>query len=123
MAYDGLPSSIGSDFGNIAVYVAPGPKVGDAAIVKILPYPLANIVLKGTVKTISGKNNAIQLNRTTENNREILSISGTLGVKSEPVTIYRSVGNPNLTTANLLAAFLKQAGISLGKLNLNQPAC
>lgn len=119
VAYDGLPSSIGSDFGNIAVYVAPGSKVGDAAIVKILPYPLANIVLKGTVKTISGKNNAIQLNRTTENNREILSISGKLGVKSEPVTIYRSVGNPNLTTANLLAAFLKQAGISLnGKIKL-----
>lgn len=53
----------------------PGSKVGDAAIVKILPYPLANIVLKGTVKTILGKNNAIQLNRNTENNREILSIS------------------------------------------------
>lgn len=40
-------------------------------------------------------------------------------MKSDPVTIYRSVGNPNLTTANLLAAFLKQAGISLnGKIKL-----
>ncbi len=119
VAYDGLPSSIGSDFGNIAVFIAPGSKVGDAAIIKILPYTLANIVLKGTVKTVWGKNNAIQLSRSTQNDHEILSISGTLGVKSESVTIYRSVGNPNLTTANLLAAFLKQAGISLnGKIKL-----
>ena len=119
VAYDGLPSSIGSDFGNIAVFIAPGSKLGDAAVVKILPYALANVVLKGTVKTVWGKNNTIQLSRSTQNEHEILSISGTLGVKSEPVTIYRSVGNPNLTTANLLAAFLKQAGISLnGKIKL-----
>lgn len=119
VAYDGLPSSMGSDFGNIAVFIAPGTKIGDAAVVKILPYALANVVLKGTVKTVWGKNNAIQLSRSTQNDHEILSISGTLGVKSEPVTIYRSVGNPNLTTANLLAAFLKQAGISLnGKIKM-----
>lgn len=119
VAYNGLPSSIGSDFGNIAVFIAPGSKIGDAAVVKILPYALANVVLKGAVKTVWGKNNTIQLSRSTHNEHEILSISGTLGVKSEPVTIYRSVGNPNLTTANLLAAFLKQAGISLsGKIKL-----
>lgn len=119
VAYNGLPSSIGSNFGNIAVFIAPGSQVGDAAVIKILPYALDNIVLKGTVQTVSGKNNAIQLSRITQNNQEILSISGKLGVESEPLTIYRSVGDPNLTTANLLAAFLKQAGIHLnGKIKL-----
>ncbi|MEN9916365.1 MAG: D-alanyl-D-alanine carboxypeptidase/D-alanyl-D-alanine-endopeptidase [Pseudomonadota bacterium] len=119
VAYNGLPSSMGSDFGNIAVFIAPGSKIGDVAIVKVLPYPLDNILLKGAVRTVSGKNSTIQLSRNTQNDREILSISGTLGVKSEPITIYRSVGNPNLTTANLFVAFLKHAGISLnGKIKL-----
>lgn len=119
VAYNGLPSSIASDFGNIAVFIAPGSKIGDAAIVKVLPYALANIVLKGTIKTVSGKNNAIQIIRTTQNDREILNISGKLGIKNEPITIYRSVSDPNLTTANILATFLKRAGISFnGKIKL-----
>jgi serine-type D-Ala-D-Ala carboxypeptidase/endopeptidase (penicillin-binding protein 4) len=113
VAYDGLPSSAGTDFGNIAVYVSPGTKVGDAAVIKILPYALDNIVLKGVVQTVSGKDNIIQLNRVTQNNKEILIISGKLGVQSKPLTIYRSVGDPNLTTGALLIAFLKEAGISL----------
>ncbi len=112
VAYDGLPSSSGTDFGNIAVYILPGPKLGDAAVVKILPYPLVNFVLKGSVQTISGKNNNIRLNRITHNKQEILIISGQLGLQSKPLTIYRSVGDPNLTTANLLSAFLQEADIS-----------
>lgn len=111
-AYDGLPCSSGTDFGNIAVYISPGPKMGDAAIIKIIPYALNNIVLKGAVQTISGKNNSIRLSRITQNKQEILIISGQLGVQSKPLTIYRSVGDPNLTTANLLSAFLQQADIS-----------
>ncbi|MGC1854218.1 MAG: D-alanyl-D-alanine carboxypeptidase/D-alanyl-D-alanine-endopeptidase [Candidatus Aquirickettsiella sp.] len=113
VAYDGLPSSSGTDFGNIAVYVAPGPKVGDAAIVKILPYALNNILLKGTVQTIFGKNNTIRLSRVTQNKQEILIISGQLGIHSNPLTIYRSVGAPNLTTASLLLAFLKAVNINV----------
>lgn len=113
VAYNGLPSSSGIDFGNIAVYILPGLKIGDAGIVKILPYPLNNLLLKGTVQTISGKTNTIQLIRVTQNKKEILTISGKLGVESKPVTIYRSVGDPNLTTAALLTAFLKESGISL----------
>lgn len=72
-----------------------------------------NIVLKGVVQTVSGKDNIIRLNRVTQNNKEILIISGKLGVQSKPLTIYRSVGDPNLTTGALLIAFLKEAGISL----------
>lgn len=113
VAYNGLPSSSGTDFGNIAVYILPGLKVGDAAIVKILPYPLNNILLKGTILTIPGKTNTIQLIRITQNKKEILTISGKFGVKNKPITIYRSVGDPNLATAALLTAFLKESGISL----------
>lgn len=112
VAYDGIPSSSGTDFGSIAVYISPGPKVGDAAIVKILPYALNNLVLKGTVQTIFGKNNNIRLRRITRNKQEILIIAGQLGVESKPLTIYRSVGDPNLTSANLLSAFLQEADIS-----------
>ncbi|MEN9449619.1 MAG: D-alanyl-D-alanine carboxypeptidase/D-alanyl-D-alanine-endopeptidase [Pseudomonadota bacterium] len=112
VAYDGLPSSSGSDFGNIAIYISPS-KVGDAAIIKILPYSLNNIILKGSVQTISGKNNTIQLNRVTQNKQEILIISGQLGVQNKPLTLYRSVSDPNLTTANLLRAFLQAADIRL----------
>ncbi|OIZ95240.1 hypothetical protein A1D18_03880 [Candidatus Rickettsiella isopodorum] len=113
VAYNGLLTSSGTNFGNIAVTISPGLKVGDAAIVKIIPYALDNVVLKGSVHTISGKNNTIQLNRVTQNKKEILIISGQLGVLSKPLTLYRSVGDPNLTTANLLVAFLKKSGISL----------
>jgi len=119
VAYDGLPSSIGTNFGNISVFIAPGRKVGDAAIIKILPYALDNILLRGTVQTTSGKKNTIQISRSTQNKHEILTISGKLGVESKSVTIYRSVGDPNLTTASLLSAFLQEAGISLkGKTQL-----
>jgi D-alanyl-D-alanine carboxypeptidase/D-alanyl-D-alanine-endopeptidase (penicillin-binding protein 4) len=114
VAYDGLPSSIGSDFGNVSVYISPGLKVGDPALVKIVPYTLNNVFLRGSVQTIFGQNNAIQLSRVTQNKKEFLTISGKLGVQSKPVVIYRSVGDPNLNTAALLAAFLKEARISLG---------
>lgn len=119
VAYDGLPSPIGTNFGNISVFIAPGRRVGDAAIIKISPYRLDNILLKGVVQTISGKNNTIQISRVTQNKQEILTVSGKLGVESKPLTIYRSVGDSNLTTANLLSAFLQKAGISLnGKTQL-----
>lgn len=119
VAYDGLPSSIGTDFGNIAVFISPGSQVGDPAIVKILPYPLKNVLLKGKVLTSFGQNNSIRLNRVSKDKKEILTIAGNLGIKSNPVTIYRSVGDPNLTTAALVVAFLKQAGISLsGKVSI-----
>ena len=119
VAYDGLPSSTGTNFGNISVFIAPGRKAGDPAIIKISPYRLDNILLKGVVQTISGKNNTIQISRVTQNKQEILTVSGKLGVESKPLTIYRSVGDSNLTTANLLSAFLQEASISLnGKIQL-----
>jgi len=119
VAYDGLLSSIGTNFGNISVFIAPGRQVGDAAIIKILPYVLDNILLRGAVQTTFGKKNTIQISRITQNKHEILTISGKLGVESKSVTIYRSVGDPNLTTASLLSAFLQEAGISLkGKTQL-----
>ncbi|MFZ0218918.1 MAG: D-alanyl-D-alanine carboxypeptidase/D-alanyl-D-alanine-endopeptidase [Candidatus Aquirickettsiella sp.] len=119
VAYDGLPTSSGTDFGNIAVYISPGLKVGDIARVKIIPYALDNVLLKGTVQTIAGENNAIRFRRVTKNKKEILIISGQLGLQSKPMTIYRSVGDPNLITANLLAGFLKESGIVLnGKVHV-----
>ncbi len=108
-----MPSPIGTNFGNISVFITPGRKVGDAAIIKISPYRLDNILLKGVVQTFSEKNNTIQISRVTQNKQEILTVSGKLGVESKPLTIYRSVGDSNLTTANLLSAFLQEAGISL----------
>lgn len=113
VAYDGLPSSSGADFGNIAVTISPGSKIGDPADVKILPYPLGNVIVKGIARTIPGEKNTLQLNRITKNKKEILIISGKLGILNKPLTLYRSVGDPNLTTAALLTAFLKEAGIRL----------
>lgn len=113
VAYNGLPSSSGADFGNVAVTISPGLSVGDSAKVKILPYPLDNIVVKGVVQTLSGKTDTLQLSRVTQNKKEVLIISGQLGILNKPLKLYRSVGDPNLATAALLTAFLKEAGISL----------
>lgn len=113
VAYDGLPSSSGTNFGNIAVTISPGLKQGNFARIKILPYPLDNIIIKGVIQTVSGETNTVQLNRVTQNKKEILIVSGKLGLLNKPLILYRSVGNPNLTTANLLIAFLRKAGIHL----------
>ncbi len=110
-AYDASLSSAGTNFGTIAVTIRPGEKSGDLAEVKISPYALQNSFLVGKVMTRSGEGNVLQLTRTSKDRKETFLVSGTIGVKSEPVTLYRSVGNPNVATGALLKAFLRQAGI------------
>jgi len=113
VSYDSLPTSAGSNFSTVGVAIMPGEKAGDLAQIKILPYQLQNVRLDGNVITASGKNNTLQLHRLSQEGKEILTLSGTIGLKSAPVILYRSVGNPNRLTGALLKAFLKQAGISL----------
>lgn len=119
VSYDSLPSSGGTNFGTVAVSVFPGKKRGDLASVKILPYYLQNVHLNSKVITQSGQVNTLQLNRLSQGRKEIFTVSGAIGIKSGPVIFYRSVGDPNLASAALLKAFLKQAGIvTQGKISV-----
>ncbi len=111
VSYDGLPSSGGSNFATIAVSILPGQKVGDLASLSISPYPVQNAYIKGKVFTQTGKANTLQLNRLTQKGKEIITVSGTIGIQSNPVILYSSVGHPNVTTGVLLKSFLQQVGI------------
>lgn len=107
-SYDGLLSSAGSNFGTVAVSVFPGANIGMPAKISLIPTSLDNVFLFSHVVT-DNKNN-LQFTRESKNNRELLTISGTVATAA-PVTLYRSVGDPAQATAVLFKSFLQQAGI------------
>lgn len=109
-SFDGLLSSAGSNFGTLSVSIFPGTSVGVPAKISLIPAPLDNVMLYGHV--VTDKKNDLQLTRESKNNQELLTISGTIATPG-PVTLYRSVGNPDQATAVLFKSFLQQAGITI----------
>ena len=112
-AYSGLPSSAGSNFGTIGVSVFPSARVNTFSRNVIVPFPLSNVSLSGKVITANDKKNPLTLLRATQNNIEMLILSGAIKKDAAPLTLYRSVSNPDLLTGNLLKGFLNEAGIAL----------
>jgi D-alanyl-D-alanine carboxypeptidase/D-alanyl-D-alanine-endopeptidase (penicillin-binding protein 4) len=109
-SYDSLVSSAGSNFGTVAVSIFPDAKAGMPAKLALIPAPLETVALTGHVVTTDKSD--IQLTRNSKDDREWLTISGTIE-PSAPVTLYRSVGDPDLMTGALLKSFLQHAGVTV----------
>ena len=110
-SYNSQLSSTAINFGVLAVTVTP-KKNGQNAYLNMEPFLLPHFKIEGHVKTVSSeKNTHINLERLTKNGTDIFSIRGQIS-QTDPFTrIYRSVGQGELYTAEVLDAFLNSSGI------------
>lgn len=109
-SYDSLLNSSGSDFGAVGIGIFTPDNTQPQPLVTMVPFNLSNIVLNNYL-TISANTTKIHLIRQTKDDKEYLTLSGTISNLPKPLILYRSVGNPSILTGHLLRGFLAQQGI------------
>lgn len=112
-SYDSLLSAAAVNHGNIAVVVAPGPGIGAPARVSIDPYTLPGMQIRGSIQTVKGYGAKFSVSRFTDNGRDWLKVSGTIGIDAGTHRAYRSVGKPARFTGELFREFLRNAGVTV----------
>lgn len=112
-SYDGLLSSMEVNYSTFAVAVDPGARPGTPALVNLDPYPLPSFTMRGSVKTVKGRLDKVDVGRFTRGDRELVNVRGTIGEHAGLQRIYRSVGKPALYAGNLFKAFLAAAHVKV----------
>ncbi len=119
-AYDALLSSAAVNFSSVEINVMPGSYPGAATRVTVEPFPLPMFELHNRIKT--GKAHTpwkISVTRVTQDNHDILTVSGTVPAEGGAQSFSRSVGDPNRYAGEVLNAFLAQAGVTIsGKIRV-----
>ena len=126
-AYDSPLSAAAVNFSVYAAVVSPAEKEGKKAVVGLEPYLLPSVTLNNQVTTQGRQQESVPENsannkekqtkktvfakRTSQTNREVLTVSGSIPVGASPERIYRSTADANRYTAEVLVAFLKSQGV------------
>jgi D-alanyl-D-alanine carboxypeptidase/D-alanyl-D-alanine-endopeptidase (penicillin-binding protein 4) len=99
------------NWNSINVFVRPGAKSGDPALVFADPYS-NYIKLVNNVKT-SGKVATINLERIDGKKGDTLRVSGNIPAGSSEIVKYVSISQPDYWTGEYLKEFLKQRGVTI----------
>lgn len=110
-AYDAPIGAASMNWNSINVFVRPGAKAGDAALV--FPDPQSGYIkLVNNMKT-GGRSAVVNLERIDGKKFDTLRVSGTIPVGSSEIVKYVSVSQPDYWTGEHLREFLRQRGISV----------
>ncbi len=118
-AYAAPVSALMVNYNAVAVYVRPGARPGDPAIVRVDP-PSARVTLRGEVITAavgsdvrlsSSKDRDDGAPRDAPGKGTLLTIDGSIGLRDSPERIYRRVYDPALHFGSTLTTFLQQRGV------------
>lgn len=112
-AYYAPISALSANYGAFAIAVAPGGQVGGPGVVQIDP-PLPHFLLTNQVRTAAGGAPArVQARREAVAEGERITVSGTVGRRRSPRTLYRSSARPTLYAGAVFREQLAAVGISV----------
>lgn len=111
-SYHAPYSALSLNFNSLKIAVSPGGRVGEPA--EVLADPASEYALvKGEVTTTKGgKTPRPQISKTVaKSGKEIIRVSGSIGVKAKEKGLYVNVANPSLYTGYVFKEFLLREGI------------
>lgn len=112
-SYDAPISAAGSNYSTIEIFVKPSAKVGAPATLSLLP-PALQYPMEGSIDTTSTRGRALYgVRRVTEEGRDTLHAYGKVPSGGGPYHVYRSVSDSARHTGDLLAALIRESGITL----------
>lgn len=114
-AYDAPVGAMSFNWNSVNVYVRPGLKEGQPALVFLDPEN-SYTELKGSVKTIGGRASNVSVERLPVNeksNREQILVSGQIGVGAMEFVAYKNISRPEIWSGHQLVSFLAQRGIKV----------
>lgn len=112
-AYDGGLSAVAVNYSVLGAVVGPGAAVGQPAVVALEPYPLDRVMIVNGVTTTAKGGNGLAASRRRDGQRDVVTVTGQLPVRSSPVRLYRSVSDPEAYAGAVIKAFLAQAGVTV----------
>lgn len=112
-AYDAPVGAMSFNWNSVNIFVRPGNKVGEPAKVWADPEN-EYISIKNLVKTSTGKT-AVAAERDGEAKDigDLLIVTGSIGIGSKELVIYKNITQPNIWSGYNLKSFLAQRGIQL----------
>ncbi|VAX24632.1 D-alanyl-D-alanine carboxypeptidase [hydrothermal vent metagenome] len=109
-AYDAKIGALSVNFNTIAFHIYPGDNKGDPLIVGMTPQNDQIKVINKT-RTILRGVSRVHVRKSKGKNGQVFILTGALKPRSEKRVIYRNVDTPWLFAGEVIAAFLKNAGI------------
>ncbi|MCC6138624.1 MAG: D-alanyl-D-alanine carboxypeptidase/D-alanyl-D-alanine-endopeptidase [Bdellovibrionaceae bacterium] len=111
-AYDAPVGALSFNWNSINIFVRPGAQVGDSARVFLDPEN-EYVQLVNHCKTARKTN--IQIDRNSKNNKDVITVSGTIDHNDSEKVVYKSITNPELWAGYNFKAFLNRDGISYSR--------
>lgn len=112
-AYDAPTGAMSFNWNSVNIFVRPGKKSGDPALVFADPEN-EYIKLKSTAKTTSGGSASLSAERETDKSgADVLVVSGKIPISNSEVVIYKNITQPDLWSGYNLKSFLAQRGIKV----------
>lgn len=113
-AFDAPVGAMSFNWNSINVFVRPGAKVGDRALVTLDPES-DYAQLQAEVRTTSGKKVEVSVHRKEQSKgQDILIVKGSIGIDAKEYVAYKNITNPILWCGRNLVSFLNQRGIQVG---------
>lgn len=115
MAYDAPVAGLSFNWNAMAVTILPGERVGDPARVRVDPHS-DYVHIDNRAQTVPGDSisRLVAYRRfDDEQRREVLTVSGRIGVEANPFETYRNVTHPALWSGAGLELYLNYRGVEL----------
>ncbi|MBK9294553.1 MAG: D-alanyl-D-alanine carboxypeptidase/D-alanyl-D-alanine-endopeptidase [Oligoflexia bacterium] len=110
-AYNAPISALSFNWNSANIYVRPGASTGEKALVWADPEN-DYVVLKNKTIT-SAKKTDLNVDRDVLDGRDVITVSGQIGIKSEEKRVFKNITDPALYAGSNLKSFLKQRGIEV----------
>lgn len=115
-AYSAVGGALGFNFNSVAIYVQPGKKAGDSAVV--FTEPISSLIRVVNYAKTADSSSGIGINNYTVSakyNKEKITVfvSGTIGLGEEETVIYKRVNEPALYTAAIIKETFELYGIDV----------
>ncbi|MEZ0392865.1 MAG: D-alanyl-D-alanine carboxypeptidase/D-alanyl-D-alanine-endopeptidase [Pseudobdellovibrionaceae bacterium] len=114
-AYDAPTGAMSFNWNSVNVFVRPGKKAGDPALVFADPEN-QYIQLKSKVTTLAadGKTNVmVDRDEDSKGAGDVIVVSGKIALNSKEVVVYKNITQPDLWAGSNLKSFLQQRGVEV----------
>jgi D-alanyl-D-alanine carboxypeptidase/D-alanyl-D-alanine-endopeptidase (penicillin-binding protein 4) len=120
-AYDAPVGAMSFNWNSVNVYIRPGRKIGDPAVVTIDPENSYITLRSRAVTAKTGGKPDLNVSRVSPEAKsakksggiDIIEVSGKIGVNNPEVVIYKSITQPDYWSGYNLVSFLAQRGIEV----------
>lgn len=109
-AYEALAVPNSFNWNSVSIKVK-ASVLGKKAKIIIDPYKIKFLSIKNNVYTVPGKSSFIKIKRLLNKKKNILVLSGSIGVQAKDFIAYKNITQPALWLGHYLALFLKKRGI------------